>query len=271
MDTYTCSIFECTNLYNYTCNCNGIVKGFCKDHLSLHMSTEGKHDIQKKNFCLTIDENEIFIAQCEVSLKKLNSIREKMNKKSKEIIESIVEKTKQNLDSIREKQNLILKVLEFLRQNSRVKLKNNQTELEKFIFNYAKNPKTYYNKLLVEESEIIETLDLEKKEENLKIKAYKLNKKYEKIKDCVRNLYLQYESIKREVFSNIIIIKKKIKAIIFFNFFLNNMDKENNINISDIRYREVTFELKYLAKATIRESLKIEIIFSELQKYINDD
>lgn len=84
-----------------------------------------------------------------------------MNKKSKEIIEKIVEKKKQSLDCIREKQSLIFKVLEFLRQKERVKLKNNQSELEKF--NYAKNPKAYYYKLLVEESEIIETLDLDKK------------------------------------------------------------------------------------------------------------
>lgn len=271
MNTYLCSTLECTNLYNYICYCNGIEKGFCKDHLSLHMSTEGEHDIKKKNFCLTIDENEILIAQCEVSLKKLDSIREKMNKKSKEIIEKIVEKTKQNLDCIREKQSFIFKVLEFLRQNERVKLKNNQSEHEKFIFNYAKNPKAYYDKLLVEESEIIETLDLDKKEENLKIKAYRLNRKYEKIKDYVINLYGQYESIKSEIFSNIMIVKKKIKTIIFFNFFLNNMNKENHINISDIRYREIVIDLKYLVKATIRESLKMEIIFSELQKYINDD
>lgn len=49
------------------------------------------------------------------------------------------------------------------------------------------------------------------------------------------------------------------------------MNKENHINISDIRYREIVIDLKYLVKATIRESLKMEIIFSELQKYINDD
>ncbi|OMJ82462.1 hypothetical protein SteCoe_16872 [Stentor coeruleus] len=286
MMNYACSFSECKNWCNYTCECDNTGKGFCEDHLSLHISTEGKHDIKKNFFSLTIDEKEVFAAQLEVSLKKLDSIREKMSKKSKEIIEKTIEKTKESLDCIRKKQSLIFKVLEFLRQNDRIRTKSRQTKVKNFIFNYAKNPNDYYDKLLVEESEIIETLDLEKKKENLgkkeedlNIRTFDFNKKFKKsnkklkrIKASVKYLNEQYELIKKSILSEISMTVYNLEKLNLSYEFTNPLKK--NINSSDnpgIIYSEIVDNLKKLTDQIILKSFNLGEDFSKLQKYIDDD
>ncbi|OMJ79407.1 hypothetical protein SteCoe_20561 [Stentor coeruleus] len=183
MNINLCFYPQCLNSPEFICFCSDKETIFCEDHLSLHISEGYNHKI-KKNF----GNRKIFITQCKLSLSKLKSIRDNINKKVNDCIKKIIEQAKFNFEYLRRKELLIMKVIEALKIKKKFCNNQDERECEKFIIKYSRSPENICQKLQEKEVAFIENLDIGCMKNDLELKIKGLKEEISELRDNFRGI-----------------------------------------------------------------------------------
>lgn len=195
MEGDICQFEKCHNEPEYECKCLNQIGYFCKSHLREHSKINTNHSISDNFKEIPEGLKEIMITQCEISLRSLKEMRNKINKKTNDIIKAIIRQTISDLDFVRKNELSIMKAIDFLNSSNKIVNKKHQTAEELFVIKHFQNTDKLKEEIETQEAQILGELDVKKNERNLKAQVEKIKEGFqeklnildEKQKECIAN------------------------------------------------------------------------------------
>ena len=201
----SCRFVDCAEIAEYICECTKEKLKFCSDHIDIHIKEENDHKVVKNYIEISAGDKKMISMQCGKCISKFQQIKENNVQKSKDLINKVIELTAKSNANNRELEILHLLVLEYLSKNDKVILKENQTNIEKFILEYIRDPNNIYIDLVKRESEGYFDLEYEQKISMMAKEIEEINKELtqaqgdnEKLNQECSSLTQQLEEINKE-------------------------------------------------------------------------